>query len=352
LDRFAGQRGEFNAPRDKSREKDRKKIRKLILKVLGALLALNILIIAIGTILHTTYFERQYEQIEQYGKLVSIGDGKMHVYSMGSGARTIVLLPGMGVALPSAEFGPLMRALSEKYRVVSLEYFGVGFSSTTSRDRTCENYVEEIRSALKEAQIPGPYILMPHSISSVYSEYYAGTYPDEIEAIISLDGTSTAYYEKMPKNIEGLLKFGVIQQKAGITSMLAKIISNRKDLLAKNYTEKEIDDMVVFIGFSLNETIIRQIAESAEFVKQTMDLKYPESVPFMKIISKQTYETPNKQLKISPQEYQMNHLARIGNNAKYEVLEGNHFIYLNNARRISEITDRFLREVDSRKSAE
>ncbi len=35
--------------------------------------------------------------------------------------------------------------------------------------------------------------------------------------------------------------------------------------------------------------------------------------------------------------------ARIGDQAKYEILDGTHFIYLNNVDRISEITDEFLR---------
>ena len=39
---------------------------------------------------------------------------------------------------------------------------------------------------------------MPHSISSLYCEYYASCYPDEVKAIISLDGSSSAYNEAMP----------------------------------------------------------------------------------------------------------------------------------------------------------
>ena len=37
---------------------------------------------------------------------------------------------------------------------------------------------------MEEAGFKAPYILMPHSISSVYSEYYATKYPKEVEAII------------------------------------------------------------------------------------------------------------------------------------------------------------------------
>lgn len=310
--------------------------------VFGIIVAVIAVFMLIGAILHTTYFKGKFAQIKPYGQLVDVDGGQMHVSSMGNGEKTIVLLPGMGVSLPSADFAPLMRKLSEKYTVVCVEYFGVGFSSETSKPRTCENYVEETRTALGQAGFKAPYVLMPHSISSVYSEYYAAKYPQEVEAVVSLDGTSTALYGETPALIKSLLSIAKFQQATGTTSLMAGLTVNKKLLLLNGYTEKEINDLVTFVGFTMNDTLIEQMSNSAEFIKETMDLPFPESIPYFKVISKQTYETPNNQLKITPQEYQHNHLKRIGEHAKYEILEGNHFIYLNNVNRIAEITDDLL----------
>jgi len=318
------------------------RILKKMIRIFGVIVAVIAVFILIGAILHATYFTNKLQKINPYGQLVNVDGGQMHLYSMGSGEKTIVLLPGMGVALPSADFGPLMRKLSEKYTVVCVEYFGVGFSSETSRSRTCENYVEETRAALSQAGFEAPYILMPHSISGVYSEYYAAKYPDEIEAVISLDGTSTAYYEEMPSIVKSILPIAKFQQAAGITSFLAILTTNKEKLLSNGYTEKEIDDLLTFAGFTMNDTVLEQILNSAEFVKQTIDLPFPSTIPYFKIISKQTYETPNKQLKMTPQEYQHKHLERIGGHVKYEILDGSHFIYLNNVDRITEITKDLL----------
>jgi hypothetical protein len=103
--------------------------------IFGIIIAVIAVIMIIGGILHATYFKGKLEKIKPYGQLVDVDDGQMHVYSMGNGEKTIVLLPGMGVGLPSADFAPLMRKLSEKYTAVSIEYFGVGFSSETSKLR-------------------------------------------------------------------------------------------------------------------------------------------------------------------------------------------------------------------------
>lgn len=311
--------------------------------ILGIIVAVIAVFMLIGAILHATYFKGKLEQIKPYGQMVHVDDGQMHVYSMGNGKKTIVLLPGMGVSLPSAEFGPLMRKLSEKYTVVCVEYFGVGFSSETSKPRTCENYVQETRTALKQAGFKAPYILMPHSISSVYGEYYASKYPDEVEALVSLDGTSTAYLgDEMLTFVKSLLQVAKFQQSIGFTSLLAPLTVNKANLLSSGYTEKEINDMITFAGFPINSNFLEQMGNTSEFIKQTMDLPFPESIPYFKVISKQTYETPNNQIKITPQEYQKKHLERIGKHAQYEILDGTHFIYLNNVDRIAEITDDLL----------
>jgi len=312
---------------------------KRFLKIFLVTLAV---ILLLGSILHASYFKAKYTQIAPYGTLVDVNDGQMHIYSMGTGEKTIVLLPGMGVGLPSAEFGPLMRKLSEKYTVVCIEYFGVGFSGQTSYERTSQNYVEEVRIALHQSGYSAPYILIPHSISSVYSEYYAAKYPNEVEAIISLDGTSTSYYSEMPDFVKPLLGFAKFQQAVGLTSIIGTVATDKKNLLSHGYTEKEINDMIIFSGFTINDNVLDQISNTAEFIKQTLVLPFPSTIPFFKIIAESTYLTPNSQLKMTPQEYQHQHLARVGPHAEYEILEGNHFIYVNNVDKIAEIVDRVI----------
>ena len=280
--------------------------------------------------------------IKPYGKLVGVDDGEMHVFCIGDGDKKIVLLGGLGTPVPSADFSPLMRSLSEKHTAICVEYFGVGFSSQSSKPRTCENYVEETRKALQQAGIKPPYVLMPHSMSSVYSEYYASRYPEEVEAIVSLDGTSSAFYEKVPGFVKYVLPIAIVMQAVGIIPMLAILTTNWRKLLSHGYTRKEIHDAIVFSGFSMNRNLLEQMMNSSEHVKQTKELPFPESVPFLKIVSRKTYETPNKQLKMTSQEYQERHLERIGPHAKHEILDGNHFIHVKNADSIAEMADRFL----------
>ena len=312
------------------------------MSIIGVVLLVIVIILAAGTIIRATFFRSKKKKIQLYGQMVQVQDGRMHVYSVGEGEKKIVLLPGLGTPLPSADFAPLMRALSKSHTAICVEYFGVGFSSETSLPRTCKAYVEETRAALTGAGFSPPYLLMPHSLSSIYSEYYAAKYPEEVEAIISLDGTSSAFYEKIPAFVRGLLPMVKYLQVIGMTSILPFLITNRKKPMAYGSTRKEIEDAIIHAGFSINNTFIEQLLQSSEHVKEVMDIPYPSVVPYLKIIAKTTYETPVKQLKMSPQEYQRKHLERLGPHAQHEILDGNHFIHANNATTIAEITDRFL----------
>jgi pimeloyl-ACP methyl ester carboxylesterase len=322
--------------------KSKMKRGRKIMMIIVVIVVFIVVYMVSGTIAQATYFKGKLEEIKPYGQMFDVGEGQMHGYKIGDGENTIVLLPGMGVGLPSADFSPLMRKLSEKNTVVTIEYFGVGFSSETEKPRTTENYVEETRAALNKMGLEAPYVLMPHSISSVYSEYYASKYPNEVKAIISLDGTSTAYYEDMPSFVKFILPVAKFQQRTGTLSLLARLTTKKEELRSFGYTEKEINDMITYGGFTMNNNVLEQIESTSEYIKDTMDLPFPESVPYFKIISRKTYETANKQLKITPQEYQYKHLERIGEHAEYEILEGNHFIYANNADKISEIVDNLL----------
>jgi pimeloyl-ACP methyl ester carboxylesterase len=315
---------------------------------LGIVILAIIGVMLIGSVFQATYFRSKKKRIKPYGQLINVFDGQLHIFKMGKGKEKIILLSGIGIGLPSADFGPLMRKLSEKHTVVSIEYFGVGFSSQTNRARTSENYIEEIREALNKAGIETPYVLMAHSISSVYSEYYASKYPKEIKAIISLDGTSTSYIgPEMPGFVKSLLNIAKFQQAIGFISVMASLVTNKKKLLSLGYTKKEISDILSFAGFSMNRHILDQIAGMASYVKDANACIYPKDVPYFKIIAKKTYETKNKQIKITPQRYQEEHLARIGEQTKYEILDGNHFIYLHQVERIAEITSTFLMDINT-----
>lgn len=322
----------------------KKKIFKVIKIVVLGYLAFLVVSFIVCSVLHHTYFKAKYEQIEPYGEMVDVFDGQMHITQAGEGENTIVLLPGLGEGLTCADFAPLIRELSKDYKVVSVDYFGVGFSSETSRERTCSNYAEEIREVLKNANIEGPYVLMPHSISSLYSEYFASCYPDEVKAIISLDGTSSAANQPIPNVLKKTMPILYKLQDFSGAEINTMLTTNKKQWIDEyGYTEKEVDDYIIYQGFAINDNLIETSINTDVLLNDVMAVEYPAEVPFYKIISEQTY-TQNAG-NMTGEEYQMGHLKRVGAENSYTVLEGTHFIYRNNVEEICKITKDFLGEI-------
>lgn len=301
--------------------------------ILGVIVCLNI----VSFITNQIFFSDELEAISPYGNLIEVNGQKMHVYSMGDGEKTIVLLQGFSVPLPCADFGPLMRELSKNYTVVCIEYLGVGFSDQTNTPRTNENYTEEIRMALSLAGYKAPYVLMPHSGSGIYSEYYATKYPDEVSAIIMLDTTSSAKTEtNVPKFVYGL---GKVQQAIGLNRIVNIFVVPSLLKRENGYTEQEISDYRRFINHYYNETIVDQLSRLNDNILEVMEMDFPDDVPVLKLIASQT----TKQV---GEEYQTDHLSRLGVNAESITLSGSHFIYQSDVARIFDAANTFLEKIN------
>ena len=282
--------------------------------IIVAIIGLNI----IGFAVNKLFFSHELEAIEPYGQMVDVNGHKMHVYAMGSGEKTVVLLPGFGVSLPSADFGPLMRALAKDYTVVCIEYFGIGFSEQTDAPRTNENYTEEMRIALAKAGFKAPYILMPHSASGVYCEYYAAKYPQEVSGLVMLDTTSTAKVKAKnpPRFVYNIAK---LQQACGMTRLNSVLIPPMQKT-ENGYTEKEIKDYKVFSGHVLNDTMIDQSLRLLDNINELDDIPFPQDIPAIKLISAQSKKRVGD-------EYQDKHIARLGGKVETRIVNSTHFIY-------------------------
>ena len=63
-------------------------------------------LVVAGVYYRTFILRGRRKLIRPYGTLVDVFGGSMHLYTMGSGNTTVVLLPGIGTPLPSADFAP------------------------------------------------------------------------------------------------------------------------------------------------------------------------------------------------------------------------------------------------------
>lgn len=166
---------------------------KLIGRILLILLALLILFVLGAFIVHRILCAREYDMLEEAGLAnpVSAGEYDLNVCIGGNenGRHTLVALSGMGVHDYSVALQSVTDRLSDENLIVFIDRAGYGLSDDTFAEQTIERVVEDYRTALKNAGIEGPYVLLPHSLGGAYATYWVSNFPDEIEGIAFLDGS-------------------------------------------------------------------------------------------------------------------------------------------------------------------
>jgi pimeloyl-ACP methyl ester carboxylesterase len=271
----------------------------------------------------TSYEQKKYTAI---GELIEVDGKKMHLYTKGEGDNTIVLLSGLGTAAPVLDFAPLINEMSKKNKVVVVESFGYGWSDITKKERTVENIVEEIRTALKKSNIEGPYILMPHSISGIYSMYFANTYPEEVKAIIGIDPTLPQVLEYFGETSPTMPKYLSYLAPTGIARMALYINPESFLPIAKDgiYTEENVKMTKAISAWkAYNKNVVNETNEIKNNIDKTVDMKFPSNLPILIFTPKEDKVTEDGKNKVTFYETQlMNSPA-----SKIVTLQGHHYLH-------------------------
>ena len=170
-----------------------KKALKIIGKILIVILILAIVFTTVTFIIHKVSRKKEVALLKEQGYYnpVSVGDYSINVSAFGNkeGKHTVVGIAGLGMADFPVAARQMTREIEKDNLVVFVDRAGYGFSGDTNKDMTNEQIVSDYRTALKNAGYEPPYLLMVHSIGGAYANYWCSNYPEEIEAIVFVDGS-------------------------------------------------------------------------------------------------------------------------------------------------------------------
>jgi pimeloyl-ACP methyl ester carboxylesterase len=116
------------------------------------------------------------------GKLVDVGGYRVHLYCIGTGSPTVVIV-GAGF---SFDWGLVQPEVAKVTQVCSYDHSGIGWSDSGPKD-SCSLRVKEVHTALKNAGIRGPYVLVGHSLGALVARIFAARYADEVAGIVFID---------------------------------------------------------------------------------------------------------------------------------------------------------------------
>jgi pimeloyl-ACP methyl ester carboxylesterase len=143
-----------------------------------------------------------------FAGLVDIGGGReMSLTCRGEGSPTVILEAGFrntgqiwqvtdpaGATAVLAGISGFTRVCAYDRPGTILDASHFSRSDPVPMPRTADAVVTDLHALLQAAGVPGPYVLVAHSLGGVFARLYASTYPDEVVGMVLVD----AWSEQLP----------------------------------------------------------------------------------------------------------------------------------------------------------
>ena len=122
----------------------------------------------------------------QPGARVDVGGRRLHIHCSGAaGGPTVVLEAGFGNS--SSTWNRVQPEVAKFARVCSYDRAGLGGSDPAPAPRTVVAFTEDLHALLLNGKVPGPYVLVGHSLGGILARLYAGYYPAEVAGMVLVD---------------------------------------------------------------------------------------------------------------------------------------------------------------------
>lgn len=131
------------------------------------------------------------------GTLVSVGDHRLYLACSGpEGAGPTVILDS-GAGDDSSVWQQVQAGVATFARVCSYDRTGLGKSEVGPRPRTTQTVVNELRSLLRNAHVPGPYVYVGHSISGFTARLFAQQDPQDVKGLVLVDTSNPDQFDRI-----------------------------------------------------------------------------------------------------------------------------------------------------------
>jgi pimeloyl-ACP methyl ester carboxylesterase len=119
------------------------------------------------------------------GQHYEVGGKRLWLHRSGTGGPAVVFLPGASAV--GLDYLNLHDEVATLTTSVLYDRGGTGWSSPAELPRTAGEVATELRDLLDAAGVPGPYLLVAHSLGGAYARRFGQLFPGEVAGVVYLD---------------------------------------------------------------------------------------------------------------------------------------------------------------------
>jgi len=121
------------------------------------------------------------------GQLIVVGGRKLHIHCTGNGSPTVIVENG-GAAF-SFDWELVQPEVARFTRICTYDRAGYAWSDTGPEFDTFDQATHDLHLLLANAGIPGPYVLVGHSLGGLLVRFYHATYPRDVAGMVLVDSS-------------------------------------------------------------------------------------------------------------------------------------------------------------------
>ncbi|MEU5695337.1 alpha/beta hydrolase [Actinosynnema sp. NPDC020468] len=119
------------------------------------------------------------------GGFQEVDGRRIFVHRTGRGGPAAVFLPGAGAV--GLDYLGVQEEVARFTTAVGYDRGGTGYSDPLPLPRTAAAVAAELRALLRAQGLPGPHVLVAHSLGGLYAHRFAQLYPGDVAGLVWLD---------------------------------------------------------------------------------------------------------------------------------------------------------------------
>jgi pimeloyl-ACP methyl ester carboxylesterase len=149
---------------------------------------------------HGNQHDATAADVPPVGQLYEVGGRRLWLHRSGAGGPAVVFLAGASAV--GLDYLNIHDRISAFTTSVLYDRGGTGWSDPVPLPRTAAEVATELRDLLEVAAVPGPYLLVAHSLGGAYARRFAQLFPGQVAGLLLLESFYEDWDSYLPERLQ------------------------------------------------------------------------------------------------------------------------------------------------------